>query len=329
MNRELLVTLIRKNIDELIMLTEGFMEMDSYPAAIINLAKNKTDDIWSYINQLERVKKSSQPSELTEENSKTPEIEGDSIPTSVDQENVVEDQIDIEQEPDEESVVTETVEESVLGGSVVGDNVVEGSIVEETVFAKENLEESTDEEEVLVEEIQEEVDQGGDDVEFEPITAQETDEEISEKEDEIDMHEDEYDKTIEDELEITTTINIRQSETETETIEEKKITLAERISASSASSRNDSLGNGDNGGLNTVLRNQKVDDIRQAISLGDRFRFQRELFKNNGEEMNKTLSYINMLATYEEVISFLQSKYGWKDDNPTAEDFYQLVKRKF
>ena len=36
------------------MLTEGFMEMETYPAAIINLAKNKTDDIWSYINQLEK-----------------------------------------------------------------------------------------------------------------------------------------------------------------------------------------------------------------------------------------------------------------------------------
>jgi hypothetical protein len=328
MNRELLVTLIRKNIDELIMLTEGFMEMDSYPAAIINLAKNKTDDIWSYINQLERVKITPQSDIST--GGKSEMLEEDALTSVlVDHENAVEDQIEVEQEPDEESVVTETVEESVLGGSVVEESVMEDSVVEETVFAKENLEESTDEEEVLVEEIQEEVDQGGDDVEFEPITAQETDEEISEKEDEIDMHEDEYDKTIEDELEITTTINIRQSETETETIEEKKITLAERISASSASSRNDSLGNGDNGGLNTVLRNQKVDDIRQAISLGDRFRFQRELFKNNGEEMNKTLSYINMLATYEEVISFLQSKYGWKDDNPTAEDFYQLVKRKF
>jgi len=56
MNRELLVTLIRKNIDELIMLTEGFMEMNTYPAAIINLAKNKTDDIWSYINQLGNLK---------------------------------------------------------------------------------------------------------------------------------------------------------------------------------------------------------------------------------------------------------------------------------
>jgi hypothetical protein len=89
------------------------------------------------------------------------------------------------------------------------------------------------------------------------------------------------------------------------------------------------MARGENGGLNAAIGNKKVDDIRQAISLGDRFRFQRELFKNNGEEMNKTLSYINKLATYEEVVSFLQSKYGWEDGSAAAEDFYQIIKRKF
>ena len=73
MNRELLVTLIRKNIDELIMLTEGFMEMETYPAAIINLANNKTDDIWSYINQLEKVKASGPADISAEEELQMPE----------------------------------------------------------------------------------------------------------------------------------------------------------------------------------------------------------------------------------------------------------------
>jgi len=45
--------------------------------------------------------------------------------------------------------------------------------------------------------------------------------------------------------------------------------------------------------------------------------------------MNKMLSYINMLATYDELVSFFQSKYGWAEENPVVEDFYQIIKRKF
>jgi hypothetical protein len=45
--------------------------------------------------------------------------------------------------------------------------------------------------------------------------------------------------------------------------------------------------------------------------------------------MNKTLNYINQLATIEEVLSFLQLKYGWAAEHETAEDFYQIVRRRF
>jgi len=312
MNRELLVTLIRKNIDELIMLTEGFMEMDTYPAAIINLAKNKTDDIWSYINQLENVKTSKPAAIPAEEELQTPEKEEEKedIFASMDTEDSEEELKEPAPNPVEESVVAEIIEEDA---------------VEETVFAQEEAEAEAV---AAAEEEEEEEDDDDDDESPEEIIEEEdiTVEEIQDEE------EDEDESGLEDEAE---TIEIEKDDEvddnghESQIVEDKKVTLAEKISAASFSSRNDSLGSDDNEGLNTVLGNKKVDDIRQAISLGDRFRFQRELFKNNGEEMNKTLSYINMLATYEEVISFLQSKYAWEEDNPTAEDFYQLVKRKF
>ena len=169
-----------------------------------------------------------------------------------------------------ENVVEELVEENVT------EEVVEEGVVEETVHVEEmeeeeNLEEIIDEEDkILVEEIQDE----------------EEDKDEGDLEDEAETIEIEKDNEVDD--------NGRESQT----VEEKKVTLAEKISAASVSSRNDSLGNSDNEGLNAAIGNKKIDDIRQAISLGDRFRFQRELFNNNGEEMNKTLSYINMLATY-------------------------------
>lgn len=81
--------------------------------------------------------------------------------------------------------------------------------------------------------------------------------------------------------------------------------------------------------VEATLSHQKIDDIKKAISIGDRFRFQRELFKGNGEDMNKTLNYLNQLATFEEAVSFLEAKYHWPKDNETAEDFYRILKRRF
>ena len=52
MNRKLLVTLLSKNIEELNVITDGFMEMYHYPASIVYLAKRKTEDIHIIIDQL-------------------------------------------------------------------------------------------------------------------------------------------------------------------------------------------------------------------------------------------------------------------------------------
>lgn len=299
MNRELLVTLIRKNIDELIMLTEGFMEMDTYPAAIINLAKNKTDDIWSYINQLGNLK----PEELqqiTERMSVAPEM---TINTGKEDISETEEFVSNEKTTEEEDipVYNNTDKEDV-------------NTFDEEEFSEE---EEEDDDDIIFEQEKEVI---------EPIEENEV---IADNKEDIEITEDvitvEFTETIEKGE--TTTSDNEKVITTTETVE-KKVTLAEKISGNGIS-RNEMMARGENGGINTAIGSKKVDDIRQAISLGDRFRFQRELFKNNGEEMNKTLSYINKLATYEEVIGFLQSKYGWEENSAAAEDFYQIIKRKF
>ncbi len=320
MNRELLVTLIRKNIDELIMLTEGFMEMNTYPAAIINLAKNKTDDIWSYINQLGNLK----PEEIQQIAEKMP-VAPDMTANTEKAETP---------ETAEPLSNVETTEEEDM-------HPVESDVMDDedkNAFDEDEFSEEEEEEEEVEDE-----DEDEDDIIFE--NEEDTEEEATEKEEETERAEKveilddnkndteitedvitvEYTETIEKEE--TATTDTEKIITTTETVE-KKITLAEKISGNGIS-RNDMMSRAENGGLNAAIGSKKVDDIRQAISLGDRFRFQRELFKNNGEEMNKTLSYINKLATYEEVISFLQSKYGWEEGSAAAEDFYQIIKRKF
>ncbi|NLI72639.1 MAG: hypothetical protein GX361_07935 [Bacteroidales bacterium] len=81
--------------------------------------------------------------------------------------------------------------------------------------------------------------------------------------------------------------------------------------------------------LTANLESQKIHDIRQAINIGDRFRFQRELFGGNGEVLNKTISYLNQLANFSEAETFLKSKFGWEDNNEHAKEFLQIVKRRY
>lgn len=78
-----------------------------------------------------------------------------------------------------------------------------------------------------------------------------------------------------------------------------------------------------------VLSNKKISDIKQAINLGDRFRFQRELFNGNGEMMNKTLAKINQFENLDEALKYLKSKFDWNEEDETVEDFYQILKRRF
>lgn len=76
------------------------------------------------------------------------------------------------------------------------------------------------------------------------------------------------------------------------------------------------------------LANKKVDDIKKAINMGDRFRFQKELFKGKPELMNETLSEINNLNSLNEALSFL-SGFEWDEDNENVADFMSIVSRKF
>jgi len=66
-----------------------------------------------------------------------------------------------------------------------------------------------------------------------------------------------------------------------------------------------------------------------VLSIGDRFRFQRELFNGNGEEMSSVLNRINQLQTVEEAHAYLQSKYNWDNDDLNVVEFYQLIYRRF
>ena len=296
MNRKLLVTLLQKSIQELEMITEGFMEMEHYPKAIIQLAQRKTDDIASYIEILSTVMPESLDSSTEDE-----------IQPIVQNEIVA-----ITEKPAEETVIAEApgkiIEDAPSVETTETDIINEDASPTETVEEEETIEEEEEEEE-----LEEETE---DEEELEEITS-----EVAELE------------------EVTTTAEIASndeeiveekfSSNETRTIveETRKSIIGDKNLVTSVT-RNELLSRTENT-ISSVLGNKKISDIKQGINIGDRFRFQRELFRGNGEDMNKTLTYLNQLATENEALSFLRSKYGWATDNDTAEDFYQIVKRRF
>ncbi len=79
----------------------------------------------------------------------------------------------------------------------------------------------------------------------------------------------------------------------------------------------------------TSLFGSAVQDIRQAISLGDRFLFQRELFVGNGELMQKTLDDINALQSMEDATEYINQHFSWDHDTHAAQLFENVLRRRF
>ena len=79
----------------------------------------------------------------------------------------------------------------------------------------------------------------------------------------------------------------------------------------------------------TSLFGPAVDDIRQAITLGDRFLFQRELFAGNGELMQKTLDELNTFCSFDEAIEYMSENFEWDTDSTVVKLFENVLRRRF
>ena len=79
----------------------------------------------------------------------------------------------------------------------------------------------------------------------------------------------------------------------------------------------------------TSLFGTTVEDIRQAISLGDRFLFQRELFAGNGELMQKTLDELNALGSLSEAMDYVLDNFEWDKESTAVQLFENVLKRRF
>ena len=278
MERKLIVNLLQKNIEELAMITEGFTEMAEYPAVIIQLARQKAEDILEYVHLLEETKNENIPAKPIIE----PSISKESIEESiVDEilpiiddvkEELTENEIDVEEESDSE--IEEEMDEE--EPQYLINEIIEEHLPEEIVIVEDSVEEVVENKIVEEEEIV-------------------LDEQIEE-------------------------IQVQQGQKQEITDEQPKTFLGEQITKQTGESDNTIAG---------AHTNKKIDDIRHAISIGDRFRFQRELFDGNGELMNKTFFQLNQMNDFIEASTYMKTKFNWKEEDETVESFYQIVKRRY
>ena len=79
----------------------------------------------------------------------------------------------------------------------------------------------------------------------------------------------------------------------------------------------------------TTLFGNQVEDLKHAISLGDRFLFQRELFSQNGELMQKTIETLNKQASFDAALAYLDKHFTeWDKDSSAYTLFINALHRR-
>lgn len=84
--------------------------------------------------------------------------------------------------------------------------------------------------------------------------------------------------------------------------------------------------------VNDALANANLPtplDLKRSISLNDRYLFQRELFNNDRNAMNKTMLTLNAFGAYHEAEGYLKENTSWDFDNETVNNFLAAIKKGF
>lgn len=292
MNKDFLVLLLQKDIQELGLLTEGFEKLTEFPQPLLTLARQKAENILRSLDEL-GLSATEELGEIDYQSFDSAENSATEIATEeeISDKNNFDAPLDSEEEfkPN----VVEFVPENTF--EITNDEQPEVSTETESYEEREHQLDSN----LIIDDSDTEEDDFSNAVEVPEESAHE----------EMMNSEEETVQSVEEKTDT-------EPESAPEKLDKSVIIINEKNSMI-----DDSLANS--------IANQKVDDIRQAINIGDRFRFQRELFNGNGEVMNKTIAYLNQLAKFEEAESFLKAKFGWAEDNTHAEDFLQIVRRRY
>ena len=72
-----------------------------------------------------------------------------------------------------------------------------------------------------------------------------------------------------------------------------------------------------------------VTELKKAISLNDRFLFQRELFGNSRDAMNDMITRLNSFGNFNEAEKYLKENTSWNFDDSVVQDFLFAIKKGF
>jgi hypothetical protein len=89
----------------------------------------------------------------------------------------------------------------------------------------------------------------------------------------------------------------------------------------------------DDDSLASKLKKTKIEDLKSAVALNQRFLFSNELFNGNMEAFNRALNELNHLENMDEALRYidlqLSKNYNWKKDSDTVGEFLSLIERRF
>ncbi len=289
MKRDVIIALIAKDIKELEMLTEGFAEMQSYPAPYMKLAEEKARQLIENIKLL---------SQLPTETATPSPIINDTPPTPVATVNV--------------TPVPEPTPESTI--------IKEEEIIDTEATPKHEEQPVVQEVEPTVEEVEEPIIE-----EEEEIVYDDDEEEDYYDEDEIEEECEEEEPAI---VETDIVVETQEQTPEPEVVVKTPVSVADSIETKT--SLIDTLNNNtEDKSIATSIAKKKINDIKTAITIADRFRFQRELFAGNGEKMMQTLTNINLISSLEMAQDYISKHFSWDPTNQSTIDFMDLVERRF
>ena len=76
----------------------------------------------------------------------------------------------------------------------------------------------------------------------------------------------------------------------------------------------------------------KIDDIRKAIGINEKFRFINELFNGDIQEYNQAVDRLNALTSMDEADNFLEKfrvQYVWDEEGEVYQEFIKIVRRRY
>ena len=325
MNKDVLVALIAKDVNELQTLTEGLDLMEAIPAPYLRLALDKSkaltanlENLINYLNnkevedKLEAQRQAELETKQAEEAARQAELariaekqEALFRAEELERQRREEERIKAEAEIARQAAALEAARQAELAEKRSREE-------EETRRKEEEIRRQKEEQERQAE-----------------LARIEAEKEAERKRIEEEMRKLEEEQQISEETEHISAEEQQLIVSVVDIVGDNQVTtLAESIETTESVA--DKLAKNADDTLASAINNKKIIDLKSSITLGDRFRFQRELFGGNGEKMNKAISDFNSFETMTEAQDYIAKNFvHWALDNETVSDFIQLLQRRY